>query len=155
MERRGRDAAHVVVVPIDTAQPCNPRSHSSKISFDACVCIEGNNEGRMDPERSQLESPSAGTGFVILGQQCLPNWEIGRTTVDGCLLAGVSSNLGGNTFSLTELVIGTRADSQTSAPPASSKTVFLQMSRTPGGSKPASEESKQFDHGGKGGEPPL
>ena len=61
----------------------------------------------MDPERSQLESPSAGTDFEIPGQQCLPNWEIGQTTVDGCLLAGVSSSLGGNTFSLAEIIIGT------------------------------------------------
>ena len=74
-ERRGRAAAHVVVAPIDTAQPCNPRS-SSEISFDVRVHMEGNNEGRMDPERGQLESPSAGTGFETPGQQCLPNWEM-------------------------------------------------------------------------------
>ena len=94
VERRGRAAAHVVVAPIDTAQPCNPQSRSSKISFDTRSCIKRNIKGRMDPERSQLESPSAGTGFETPGQQGLPNWEIGRTTVDGCLLAGVSSNLG-------------------------------------------------------------
>ena len=56
--------------------------------------------GRMDPERGQLESPSDDTGFETPGQQCPPNWEMGRTTSDGSLLAGVSSNLGGNTFSL-------------------------------------------------------
>ena len=33
VERRGRDAAHVTVAPIDTAQPCSPRSRSSKIPF--------------------------------------------------------------------------------------------------------------------------
>ena len=38
---------------------------------------------------------------------------MGRTTADGYLLVGVSSNLGGNTFSLTELAIGTRTDSET------------------------------------------
>ena len=119
-ERRGRAAAHVVVAPIDTAQPCNPRS-SSEISFDVHVYMKGNDEGRMDPERGQLESPSAGTGLKTPGQQCLPNWEMGRTTVDGCFLAGVSSNLGGNPFSLTELAIGTRTGSQTSTPSASSK----------------------------------
>ena len=96
-ERRSRAAAHVVVAPIVTAQSCNPRS-SSEISFDVRVYMEGNNEGRMGPERGQLESPSAGTGFERPGQQCLPNWEMRRTTVDGCLLVGVSSNLGGNTF---------------------------------------------------------
>ena len=77
VERRGRAAAHVVVAPIDTTQPCNPQLRSSKISFDARVCIEGNNEGRMDPERNQLESTSAGTGSETSGQQCLPNWEMG------------------------------------------------------------------------------
>ena len=111
--------------------------------------MEGNNESRTDPERGQLGSPSAGTGFETPGQQCLPNWEMGRTTVNGCLLVGVSLNLGGNTFPLTEPVIGTRTDSQTSTPSASSKTVFLQMSRIPIDSEPASEENKQIDLGGK------
>ena len=75
VERRGPDAAHVVVTPIDTAQPCNSRSHSSEISFDVRVCMERNDEGKMDPERGQLESPSAGMGLETSGQQCLPNWE--------------------------------------------------------------------------------
>ena len=65
-----------------------------------------------------------------------------RTTVDGCLLAGVSSNLGGNVLPLEELGIGMQTDSQ---------TVFLQMSRKPGDSEPGSEENKQFDPGGKEG----
>ena len=34
MERRGRDAAHVTIVPVDTAQYCSPRSPSSETSFD-------------------------------------------------------------------------------------------------------------------------
>ena len=60
-ERRGRAAAHhVVVTPIDTGQTCIPRSRSSEISFDVRVYMGGNNEGRMDPERGQLKSPSAG-----------------------------------------------------------------------------------------------
>ena len=96
-ERRGRAAAHVVVAPIDTAQLCNPRSNS-EISFYVRVYMEGNNEGRVDPERGQLQSPSAGTGFETYGQPCLPNWEMGQTTVDDCLLVGVNSN-GGNNFS--------------------------------------------------------
>ena len=103
-EKRGRAAAHVVVAPIDTAQPCNPRS-SSEISFDVRVYMEENNDGRMDQEQGQLESPSAGTGFETPGQQCLLNWEMGRITVDGCLLVGVSSNSGGNVFPLEELGI--------------------------------------------------
>ena len=127
-ESRGRPAAHVVVAPIDTAQPCNPRSRYSEIPFNVHVCIEEKTEGGMDPEpgelekssagtdqlespsagtdqlespsagTDQLESPSAGTSFETRKQQCLPNWEMGRTTVDGCLLTGVSSNLGGNVF---------------------------------------------------------
>ena len=90
-------------------------------------------------------------GFETPGQQCLPNWEIGQTTVDGCLLAGVSSNLGGNVFPLEELGIGMQTDSQTPTSFASSKTVFLQMSRKPGDSEPASEENKQLDPGGEEG----
>ena len=109
----------------------------------------------MDPERGQLESPSAGTYFETPGQQCLPNWEMRQATVDDCLLVGVTSNLGGNTYSLTGLVIGTRTDSQTSTPSALPKTVFQQMSRKPGDSEPASEENKQFDPSGKGEKPPL
>ena len=77
-KRRGLAAAHVIVAPIGTAQPCNPRS-SPEISFDVRVYMEENNEGSMDPERGQLESPYAGTSFETPGQQCLPNWEMGRT----------------------------------------------------------------------------
>ena len=97
MERRGRAAAHVVVAPIDTAQHCTPRS-SSDISFDVHVYMEGNTQVRMDPKRGQLESSSSGKGVVTPGQQCLPNWEMGRTTVDGCLLVGVSLNFEGKVF---------------------------------------------------------
>ena len=114
IERRSRAAAHVVVAPIDTAQPCNPRSSCSKILFSAHVYMMGNTQGRMEPERGQhesslagtgqLESTSAGTCFETPGQQYLPNWEMRRTTVDVCFLVGVSSNSRGNVFSLEELV---------------------------------------------------
>ena len=77
---------------------------------------------------------------------------MGRTTVDGYLLAGVSSNFGGNTLSLADFGIGMQTDTQTPTYFASSKTVFLQMSLKPGNSEPASEENKQFNPGGKGGE---
>ena len=100
VERRGRDAAHVAVASIDAALPYSIRSRSSEISSDVCVCMERTGEGRMDPERDQLEPPSAGTGFETLGQQCHPPiWETGRTTADGCLLVGVDSNLGETHFS--------------------------------------------------------
>ena len=62
MERRGRAAAHVVVAQIGTAQPSNPRSCCSEISFDVYVCMEGNTEGRMDLESEQLKSSSTRTG---------------------------------------------------------------------------------------------
>ena len=62
MERRGHAAAHVVVPPIDTAQPCNPRPRCSEILFDVHVCTEENTEGGMDPEPGELEQSSAGTG---------------------------------------------------------------------------------------------
>ena len=102
--------------------------------------MERNDEGRIDPERDQLEEPSAGTGFETPGQQCFPNWENIRTTADGCyLLAGTSSNLGGNTFSLTERVIGTRTGSEVTTPVASSKTTFLQKSRKSGNNEQASK----------------
>ena len=117
----------------------------------------------MDPERSQLEqssastdqleSPSAGTGFETPGQQCLPNWETGRTTAAGCLPVGVGSNFGGNTFFLAEVAVGTRADSEITTPSTASNTVFLQTSRKPKAKKTASEENKPFNPGGKGGEP--
>ena len=148
MERRHRAAAHVVVAPMDTAQPCNPRSSSERL-FDAHVYMEGNTQGRMDTERGQLEPSLAGTGqfelssagtgqleslsadtcFETLAHQCLPNWEMRRTTVDGCLLIGVSSNLGGSMFYLEELVC-------------------KKMSCKPEDNEPASEENKQFDPGG-------
>ena len=109
------------------------------------VCMEGHNKGRMDPEPGQLEASSAGTGqleppsagtcFETPRQQCLPNWEMGRTTVDCCLLVGVSSNLGGNSFFLEELIC-------------------KKKSRKPKDNESANEE-KQFDPGGKEGEPPL
>ena len=51
-------------------------------SPDVCVSLESN-EGKVDPERDELESPSAGTGFETPGQQCHPIWETGQTTADG------------------------------------------------------------------------
>ena len=127
VKRRGRDTVHVAVRSIDTALPCSPRSCSPEISSDVCVSLEKDEEGRMNPEPDQLEPPSTGTGFETPGKQCHPNWETGQTTADG-LPAGVGSNFGGNTLSLTEIT----------APPAASNTVFLQASRKP----KANKESK-------------
>ena len=93
VKRRGRDAAHVTVASIDREQqPYNPQPHSSELSFGAHICMEKNDKGRMDPERDQLESPSAGTGFDTPGQQCHSNWGTGRIPAEGCLFVGVGSN---------------------------------------------------------------
>ena len=80
---------------------------------------------------------------------------MGRTTVDGCLLAGVGSNLGKNTFSLTYFGIGMQTGSQTPTYFAASKKLSLQMSRKPEDNEPASKENRQIDPRGNGGEPPL
>ena len=52
MERRGRAVAHAIIAPVGTAlaQPFNFRPRCSEISFNIHVCMEGNTEGRMDPE---------------------------------------------------------------------------------------------------------
>ena len=121
MEKRDRDAAHGTVSLIDTAQYRSPRSPTPGPSFDACVRVEmeKKDEGTMDPERDQLEPPSASTGFETPQQQCPPNGETGRTTADGCLLVGVGSNLGGNIYAPAEIA----------TPPAASNIIFLQAIR--------------------------
>ena len=63
MERRGRAAVHVIVAPIDIAQPSNPQSRYSETLCDVRVCIGETTEGRMDPEPGELKPSSAGTGF--------------------------------------------------------------------------------------------
>ena len=88
-------------------------------------------EGKMEPELEEPESSlSAGAGFEAPGHQCLSNWEMERTTVDGCSLVDWSLDLGKTTFSLEKLVIGTRTDSQTSTSFASSKLVSTDESQT-------------------------
>ena len=107
VDERDRDTAHVTAAPADPAQYRSPRSHAPETSFDTCVCVdmeEKDEEGKMNPEPTELESPSAVTGLETPGQQCPPDGEIGRTTADGCLLVGMSSNFGGNTFSPTERI---------------------------------------------------
>ena len=107
-------------------------------------------EGRMDPERGELESSSAGTGLETPGQQCPSNegtWDQGRTTAAGFLTAGVGSNQGGNIFSPTTECVDTRAGNKSTRTTAD--ITFLQQ-----GHKPRSEENKQFDPGGKGDKAP-
>ena len=98
VEKRSRETAQaqVTVTPVDTVQHCSLSPQTPKPSSSVCVKLE-NNEGKMDPERGELESSSAGKGLETPGQQCPPNegtWNQGRTTVDGFLTAGVGSNPG-------------------------------------------------------------
>ena len=72
VEKRGRKAAQVTVTPGSTAQHCIPRSLDPEIPSDVYVNMEEKDEGRMNPELTELE-PSAGTGIETPGQQCPPN----------------------------------------------------------------------------------
>ena len=157
MEGRDRAAAPAIVAPVvkTLTQPSSSQSRCSGTSFDASVCMEENTEGKLDPERGKLESSSAGTSLEAPGHQCLSNWEMERTTVDGCLLVDGNSHLRETTFSLEDFIIGTQPDSCTSTWFASSKIVCQQMSRKSEDKEPTNEDNKQFDRAGKRWEPPL
>ena len=159
MDRRGRAAPHGIVVPIGTTlvQPSNPRLRCSVISFNTSisVCTDERTEDKMEPELGELESSPAGTGLEAPGQQSLSNWEMEQTTVDGCLFVDGSSDLGENTFFLEDFVIQMEPDRQTSTSFASSKTACPQTSRKYDDTELGNDENKQFDSGGKGGEPSL
>ena len=98
VEKRDREEAQVTVTPVSTVQPCIPCSLTHEILIGARIYMESN-EGTMDPEPTELESPSAGTGFETPGQQCPPNGETGRTTAGRYLLVGMGSSQGGDTSS--------------------------------------------------------
>ena len=167
VEKRSREAAQaqVTVTPVYTVQHCSPCPPNPDMPPDICFELE-NSEGKMDPERGELESSSAGTGLETPGQQCPPNegiWETGRTTTDGFLTAGVGSNQGGSISSPTECV-NTRDSTESTAtfPDISSPTEHVgSRAGTAATSakrrhKTISEENKQFDLGGKGVKaPPL
>ena len=161
VEKRDRDTAHVTAVPADTAQHRSRRLLTPEIPPDVCIGIEKKNKGmeekdqdRMNPEPSELESPSAVTDLETPGQQCPPNEKTGRTTAGGNLLVGVGSNSEGNTFSPTEIAVGTRPNSKSTTPPAAPNSIFLKASRKPEDKEKDSEENKQFDPGRKGEKPP-
>ena len=143
VERRSREAAQVTVTPVSTVQHCISRSLTPEIPLDVCVSLEEkDDEGRMNPEPMELESPSAGAGLETFGQECPPNgetWETGRTIADDYLLVGMGSNQGGDISSPTERV-GTRAGTATTAA-NSSNTIFRKESRKPRDKTP-SEENK-------------
>ena len=63
VEKRDREAAQVTITPVSTAQHCIPRSLNPEIPSDAYVSMEEKDEGRMNPEPTELEPPSAGTGI--------------------------------------------------------------------------------------------
>ena len=69
VEKRGREATQAIVTPVDTVQYCDLSPQTLEPSPDECVSLE-NNEGRINPERRELELPSAGTGPETPGQQC-------------------------------------------------------------------------------------
>ena len=143
VERRSREAAQVTVPPVSTAHHCITRSLNPETPSHVYVNMEEKEEGRMNPELTELEPPSTGTGLETPGQQSPSNegtWEKGRTIADGYLLVGMGSNRGGDISSPTEHV-GTRA--ATAATPAKPRE------------KTTSEENKQFDPGGKGKTAPL
>ena len=84
--------------------------------------MEESTEGKIEPELGELELSSADTGFEAPGQQCLSNWKMERTSVDGCSLVDGSSDLGGKAFSLEGLATGMQTGSKTLTSFASSKT---------------------------------
>ena len=149
VEKRSREAtqAQVTVTPDDTVQHCSPCSPNPNMPSDLCIKFKSN-KGKMDPERGELESPSAGTGLETPGQQCPPDegtWDQGRTTAADFLTAGVGSNQGGSISSPTKRANNTKsfADiSSTAATPENRKH------------KTSSEENKQYDSGGKGEKAP-
>ena len=63
VERRSREVAQVTVTPVSTAQQCIPHSLNPEIPSDVYVSMEETDEGRMNPESMELETPSAGTGI--------------------------------------------------------------------------------------------
>ena len=151
VEKRGHEEAQVTVTPVDTVQHWSPCPLNSEMLPDVCFKLE-NNEGRMDPERGELESPSAGTGLETPGQQCPPNggtWETGRTTADDVLTAGVGPNQGGGISSPTMERVDSRAVRTTA------NITILQQGNKPKDEEKGSEENKQFDPGGKGEQAPL
>ena len=150
VEKRSREAAQaqVTVTPVDTVQHSSPCPLDPEPSSSVCVILE-NNEGRMDPELEELESPSAGTGLETPGQQCPPNegiWETGRTTASGTLTAGVGSSQKENISSPTTESVDKRAKDTRTIESIFSTAATPSKRRH----KTSSEENKQFDPGGKG-----
>ena len=153
VEKRSREAAQakVTVTPVDTVQYCSASPQTPEPSPDVCLNLE-NNEGRMDPERGELEPPSASTGLQTPGQQCPPNegtWEKRRTIADGYLLVGMGSNQRVDISSPTTARVDTRAVRTTA------NITFPQQGNKLKAEEKGSNENKQFDPGGEGEKAPL
>ena len=78
VKRRSRKTAQVTVTPVSTAQHCFLRSLNPETPPDVYVSMEEKDEGRMNPELTELEPPSTGAGLETPGQQCRPNEGNGR-----------------------------------------------------------------------------
>ena len=62
VERRSREVAQVTVTPVSTLQHYISRSLTPEIPPDVCVSLEEKyDEGRLNPEPTEFEPPSAGT----------------------------------------------------------------------------------------------
>ena len=72
VEKRSREAAQMTVTPVDTVQYCSPCPLNPEMPPDVCMRLKSN-EGKMDPELKELESPSARTDLETPRQQCPPN----------------------------------------------------------------------------------
>ena len=163
VEKRGHEAAQVTVTPVDTIQDCSPCPPNPDMPSDVCIQLKSNKD-KMDPERGELESPSAGTGLKTPGQQCRPNegtWDQGRTTAADILTSGVGSNQGGRTSLPTECV-DTRASTKSTttfadiSSPSEHAGTLAGTAATPAKRRHerSSEENKQFNPGGKGEKAP-
>ena len=73
VERRSREVAQVTVTPVSTTQHCIPRLLNPEIPSGVYANMKEKDEGRMNPELTELEPPSTGTGIETPGQQCPPN----------------------------------------------------------------------------------
>ena len=142
----------MTVTPVDTVQYCSPSPQTLEPLSDMHVKMKEKDEGKMDPELKELESPSAGTGLETPGQQCPLNegtWEKGQTIANGYSLVGTGLNQGGDISPPTTECVDTRAVRTTAA------ITFKQQGDKPKDKDKGSEENKQSDPGGKGEKAPL
>ena len=106
VDKRSREAtqAQVTVTPDDAVQHCSPCLPNPDMPSDVCFKLKSI-EGKMDPERGELESPSAGTRLKNARTAVSPErGDVGSRTnhAAGFLTAGVGSSQGGNISSPTE-----------------------------------------------------